>query len=104
MRYLPLTDADRAAMLGVIGATSIDALFADVPRELYLAGPIDGLPTHASELAVERHMAALAAKNLSAGEAPFFLGAGAYRHHIPASVDHLIQRGEMWWQIGRAHV
>jgi glycine dehydrogenase subunit 1 len=94
MRYLPLTDADRSAMLGVIGATSIDALFADVPRELYLDGPIDGLPTHASELAVERHMAALASKNLSAGEAPFFLGAGAYRHHIPASVDHLIQRGE----------
>src|SRR3546814_2626143 len=48
----------------------------------------------ASELAVERHMAALARKNLSAGEAPFFLGAGAYRHHVPASVDHLIQRGE----------
>src|SRR3546814_18039113 len=39
-------------------------------------------------------MAALARKNLSAGEAPFFLGAGAYRHHVPASVDHLIQRGE----------
>jgi glycine dehydrogenase subunit 1 len=45
-------------------------------------------------MAVERHMARLAAQNLSAGEAPFFLGAGAYRHHIPASVDHLIQRGE----------
>ena len=39
-------------------------------------------------------MTALAARNLSAGAAPFFLGAGAYRHHIPASVDHLIQRGE----------
>jgi glycine dehydrogenase subunit 1 len=39
-------------------------------------------------------MAALARKNLSAGEAPFFLGAGAYKHHVPASVDHLIQRGE----------
>jgi glycine dehydrogenase subunit 1 len=23
-----------------------------------------------------------------------FIGAGAYRHHVPASVDHLIQRGE----------
>ncbi|MBO0749458.1 MAG: aminomethyl-transferring glycine dehydrogenase subunit GcvPA [Porphyrobacter sp.] len=94
MRYLPLTDADRSAMLDVISAKSIDALFADVPREHYLATPIDGLPPHAGEMAVERHMAALAAKNLSAGEAPFFLGAGAYRHHIPASVDHLIQRGE----------
>ncbi|MBW8784575.1 MAG: aminomethyl-transferring glycine dehydrogenase subunit GcvPA [Novosphingobium sp.] len=94
MRYLPLTSADRAEMLRVIGADSIDALFADVPAEARLPGPIDGLPAHASELAVERHMSALAAQNLAAGSAPFFLGAGAYRHHIPASVDHLIQRGE----------
>jgi glycine dehydrogenase subunit 1 len=94
MRYLPLTDADRSAMLEVIGASSVEDLFADVPEAARLSGPIEGLPMHAGELAVERHMARLAAKNLSAGEAPFFLGAGAYRHHIPASVDHLIQRGE----------
>jgi glycine dehydrogenase subunit 1 len=94
MRYLPLTPADRTAMLAVIGADAIDDLFADVPADALLPGPVPGLPLHASEMAVERHMAALAAKNLSAGQAPFFLGAGAYRHHIPASVDHLIQRGE----------
>lgn len=94
MRYLPLTPADRAEMLGVIGAASVDDLFVDVPTEARLSGPIEGLPAHASEMAVERHMSALAAKNLSAGTAPFFIGAGAYRHHVPASVDHLIQRGE----------
>jgi len=94
MRYLPLTDTDRTAMLEVIGAPSIDALFVDVPEAARLDGPIEGLPFHASEPAVERHMRRLAAKNLSAADAPFFLGAGAYRHHIPASVDHLIQRGE----------
>lgn len=94
MRYLPLTDTDRAQMLGVIGAASVDDLFVDVPKEARLSGAIEGLPLHASELAVERHMSRLAAKNLTAGNAPFFLGAGAYRHHIPASVDHLIQRGE----------
>lgn len=94
MRYLPLSEADRAAMLKVIGARSVDDLFVDVPAEAQLAGPIKGLPGHASEMAVERHMAALAAKNLAAGSAPFFLGAGAYRHHVPATVDHLIQRGE----------
>jgi glycine dehydrogenase subunit 1 len=94
MRYLPLSDADRTAMLGVVGAASVDDLFADVPTEARLSGPIEGLPPHASEMAVERHMGALAAKNLSAGAAPFFLGAGAYRHHVPASVDHMIQRGE----------
>lgn len=94
MRYLPLSEADRAAMLKVIGATSVDDLFVDVPAEAQLVGPIAGLPGHASEMAVERHMSALAAKNLAAGSAPFFLGAGAYRHHVPATVDHLIQRGE----------
>ncbi len=94
MRYLPLTQPDREAMLAVIGASSIDDLFVDVPAEARLDGPIHGLPPHASELAVERHMTALARKNLSAGDAPFFLGCGAYRHHVPASVDHLIQRGE----------
>ncbi len=94
MRYLPLTAADRTEMLGVIGATSVDDLFADVPAAARLSGPIAGLPLHSSEMAVERHMGALAAKNIAAGSVPFFLGAGAYRHHIPASVDHLIQRGE----------
>ncbi|MFK4871054.1 aminomethyl-transferring glycine dehydrogenase subunit GcvPA [Novosphingobium sp. ZW T3_23] len=94
MRYLPLTPADRAEMLGVIGADTVDDLFVDVPAEARLSDPIEGLPAHASEMAVERHMSALAAKNLSAGTAPFFIGAGAYRHHVPASVDHLIQRGE----------
>lgn len=94
MRYLPLTDAERSEMLSVIGAESIDALFCDVPEEARLGGPIAGLPNHAGEMAVERHMTALAAKNVSAGSVPFFLGAGAYRHHVPASVDHLIQRGE----------
>ena len=92
MRYLPLTPQERAEMLGVIGAETVDDLFVDVPKEARLSGPVAGLPLHASELAVERHMTRLASKNLSAGSAPFFLGAGAYRHHIPASVDHLIQR------------
>ena len=94
MRYLPLTQPDREAMLAVIGANAIDDLFVDVPAEARLSGPIADLPGHASELAVERHMTALARRNTVAGEVPFFLGAGAYRHHVPASVDHLIQRGE----------
>jgi len=94
MRYLPLTSDDRAAMLASVGASSIDDLFVDVPAEARLDGPIAGLPNHASELAVERHMGALARRSRAAGEGPFFLGAGAYRHHVPASVDHLIQRGE----------
>ncbi|MFN0046576.1 MAG: aminomethyl-transferring glycine dehydrogenase subunit GcvPA [Sphingorhabdus sp.] len=94
MRYLPLTNADRQAMLAVIGAESIDDLFVDVPAEARLAGPIAGLPNHASEMAVERHFSDLARKNMAASHHPFFLGCGAYKHHVPASVDHIIQRGE----------
>ncbi|MEQ1865671.1 MAG: aminomethyl-transferring glycine dehydrogenase subunit GcvPA [Micropepsaceae bacterium] len=93
MRYLPLTDTDRRSMLSVIGAKSVDDLFRDVPREAYLTALVD-LPMHAGELEVERQLAKLAARNISAGSVPFFCGAGAYRHHVPASVDHLIQRSE----------
>ncbi len=94
MRYLPLTQSDRKAMLGVIGVKTIDDLFIDVPAEAQLDGPIHGLPNHASEMAVERHFSDLARKNMAASHHPFFLGCGAYKHHVPASVDHLIQRGE----------
>jgi glycine dehydrogenase subunit 1 len=93
MRYLPLTADDRAQMLSVIGARSIDDLFTDVPSEARLPGPVD-LPPHAGELSVERTLARMAGKNRPAGAGPFFCGAGAYRHHVPASVDHIIQRSE----------
>jgi glycine dehydrogenase subunit 1 len=94
MRYLPLNQADREAMLAVIGVPDIDALFVDVPQAARLAGPIAGLGCHAGEMQVERELAAMAAKNLTAGTVPFFIGGGAYKHHVPASVDHVIQRGE----------
>ncbi len=93
MRYLPLSDADRRDMLAVIGAGSIDELFADVPASARLPGPVD-LPPHAGELEVTRELSRLAGRNRVAGETAFFCGAGAYRHHVPASVDHLIQRSE----------
>ena len=94
MRYLPHSPEDRAAMLAIIGAGDIDALFVDVPDAALLRQPIEGLPGHASELVVERHLSRLSRRNLAAGDAAFFLGCGAYRHHVPASVDHIIQRGE----------
>jgi glycine dehydrogenase subunit 1 len=93
MRYLPLTPDDRSQMLAVIGAPDIDALFVDVPTEARLPGPVD-LPPIQGELEVERKLAGLARRNRTAGEGPFFCGAGAYRHHVPATVDHLIQRSE----------
>jgi glycine dehydrogenase subunit 1 len=93
MRYLPHTDAERAEMLATIGVASIHDLFAAVPERARLKAPLD-LPPHAPEYLVEAHMRSLAGKNRAAGDGPFFIGAGAYRHHVPATVDHLIQRSE----------
>ncbi len=93
MRYLPLNENDRRAMLDVVGVKSVDDLFLDVPESARLKDLVD-VPRHQSEAAVESYMAKLSGKNLSAGSAPFFCGAGAYKHHIPATVDHLIQRSE----------
>ena len=93
MRYLPLTADDRRAMLSAIGARSIDDLFVDVPASARRTGTVD-LPGFMGELEVERELSALAGRNIPAGSAPFFCGAGAYRHHVPATVDHVIQRSE----------
>src|SRR6201998_525888 len=92
MRYLPLTDEDRRAMLDRIGVSDITELFTDVPAAA--RDPQFDLPAHASESEVERILSRFAMQNTSAGECAFFCGAGAYRHHVPASVDHLIQRSE----------
>jgi len=93
MRYLPLTERDRAEMLGAVGVDSIEALFTDVPDAARLDEPVD-LPTAKGEIEVERLISRMAARNVAAGSVPFFVGGGLYRHHIPAAVDHLIQRGE----------
>ena len=93
MRYLPLTDDDRRRMLDTIGVHSVEELFRDVPDAAMLAEPV-ALPRHQGEIEVERAFRDFAAANLSPSSAPSFLGGGVYRHHLPATVDHLIQRGE----------
>jgi glycine dehydrogenase subunit 1 len=93
MRYLPLSDTDRSEMLARIGINHVDELFADVPKNLLLKEPVD-LPRRKGELDVERILARMSVKNIPASSVPFFVGAGAYKHHVPATVDHLIQRSE----------
>ncbi|MFG1351705.1 aminomethyl-transferring glycine dehydrogenase subunit GcvPA [Xanthobacter autotrophicus] len=93
MRYLPLTPEDRAEMLARIGVASVDELFADIPADKRETA-LPRLALHQSELEVERALNRLAGQNVTAGAVPFFVGAGAYRHHVPATVDHLIQRSE----------
>jgi glycine dehydrogenase subunit 1 len=93
MRYLPLTPEDRSEMLARIGIADIDALFADIPADKRLKA-LPNLPLTKSEIDVGRTLGRMAGKNVAAGSVPFFVGCGAYKHHVPASVDHLIQRSE----------
>lgn len=93
-RFLPNTDADRAAMLQTIGVASVRDLFADVPQDaLY---PEFKLPRAMSELELMRELQALAARNANLNEYACFLGAGAYHHFIPATVPHLVFRTEFY--------
>lgn len=92
MRYLPHTPQTETDMLNTIGVKSIDNLYAHVPQEA-LNAQLD-LPPHQGELEVERAISAFAAQNRTAESGPFFLGAGSYRHHVPATVDYMIQRSE----------
>src|SRR5690349_6859803 len=94
MRYLPLTPDDRRAMLAKIGAPNVDALFRDVPAGALAPLSLFNLPDTQGELEVDRSLSRLAARNIAAGNAPTFCGAGAYKHHVPSAVDHLIQRSE----------
>lgn len=93
-RYIPISQADREAMLRTIGVSSIDELFADVPRD---SRRLDlNLPSALSELDLMRQLQSLAARNANLSEYACFLGAGAYNHFIPATVPHLIFRSEFY--------
>jgi glycine dehydrogenase subunit 1 len=83
--YLALTDADKAAMLAAIGVGSVEELFADIPEQLRLKRELALAPA-ASEVEVERELAALAARNVPVGHELSFLGAGVYDHYVPATV------------------
>jgi len=94
MSYIPNTDTDRATMLGTIGVDSIEALFADIPETVRF--PDLDLPAPLSEMEVARLLQDLSELNADLGHNACFLGAGAYRHFVPAAVDHILRRGEFY--------
>ncbi|MCB1532332.1 MAG: aminomethyl-transferring glycine dehydrogenase subunit GcvPA [Alphaproteobacteria bacterium] len=94
MRYLPQTKNARSAMLKDIGVSSVDELFRDIPKQAFYKDGDNTLPNHKGELEVERIFGNFANENQAAPDGPFFLGAGVYYHHVPSTVDYIIQRSE----------
>jgi glycine dehydrogenase subunit 1 len=94
MPYIPHGEADRRAMLAAIGVQSVDELFWDVPAHARF--PELDIPSALSEMEVRWELETLAGANFTAADGPCFLGAGAYRHFVPAVVDATLRRGEFY--------
>ncbi len=92
MGYLSLSDKDRKDMLAKIGVKSVSDLFQSIPRSIQLSRELKA-PDALSEPELVRRFASLSGANTFPGYLAF-LGAGAYRHFIPAAVDYLSMRGE----------
>jgi len=92
-RYTAVTEQDLEAMLGAIGADSLDGLFADIPESVRLGRELD-LPQGQPEQEVYEHLAGLAARNRHCDEEVSFLGAGMYDHYVPSLIDNLLSRSE----------
>ena len=90
MTYSPHTDADRARMLDAIGVGSVDELFVDIPESVR-AGAW-AVPPPLVEQEARAELARLAGRNRLPEVS--FLGAGVYRHLIPAVVSEVIGRPE----------
>lgn len=94
MTYLPHTDADREAMLTAIGLRSLTDLFNDVPQRFRF--PDLQLPPATTEMEIVSEMRGLADRNVDVTRRTCFLGAGAYNHYIPPTVDYVLRRGEFY--------
>jgi glycine dehydrogenase subunit 1 len=92
-RYTGVTEQDLREMLEVIGADSVDELFAEIPERVRLGRDLD-LPDGRPEQEVFAELSALAARNRHEDEEVSFLGAGMYDHYVPALIDTLLSRSE----------
>ena len=94
MTYVPHTERETREMLAAIGVARMEDLFADVPAAVRF--PALKLPPPSSEMEIAADMQALAGRNFGVDPALSFLGAGAYHHFRPATVDYVLRRGEFY--------
>lgn len=94
MRYTPNPKYKINEMLSILGLSSLDDLFSDIPAEIRERSIPESNLSGESELVVRRRLEQLARDNWSSDDAPIFLGAGCYDHYIPSAVDYLLERSE----------
>jgi len=92
LSYYPHSQKDTDEMLKLIGKSSIYELCNDIPQNVKIKKL--NLPAGKSELATFQYFNGLASKNKQYKS--IFLGAGAYNHYIPSTVDELSSRQEFY--------
>jgi len=92
--YTSHTQADRKAMLKVIGVDKVEDLFQCLPDEGKF--PELALPEGITEMEALDELSYISSVNETPQELISFLGAGAYNHYIPAAVDSILRRSEFY--------
>lgn len=94
-RYIPMTEQDQAEMLKVIGISSVDELFHDIPESVRYQGTLP-MSEALDEAKLLKHMRSLSDQNADFDRYTSFLGAGLYDHHVPVVINHVISRSEFY--------
>jgi len=94
MTFNPHTSEDRLAMLEVVGAEKVSDFFAPIPEAVRF--PELNLPPVLMEVEALDKLSSLAAANMVARGEDVYLGAGSYRHFVPAAVGQILARGEFY--------
>ena len=94
MTFNPHTDEDRTALLAATGARRLEEFFAPVPEGIRF--PELHLPPQLTEMEALWQLEAVAARNVAVAAEDTYLGAGSYRHFVPAAVGQILARGEFY--------
>ncbi|MFN8591271.1 MAG: aminomethyl-transferring glycine dehydrogenase subunit GcvPA [Thermomicrobiales bacterium] len=94
MTFNPHTADDREAMLAATGADSSEAFFTPIPASVRF--PELRLPAVLTEMEAADQLSTLAGGNTAFAAPDVFLGAGSYRHFVPATVGQILARGEFY--------
>ena len=94
--YMPNSVPEiKQQMLDELGVGSIDEIYKSlIPDDLLYKERLDLPEPIVNEYELKRHVMGILNRNITTEDYVSFLGAGCYRHQVPAICDELNMRGE----------
>lgn len=93
--YIGTSEEERKEMLSIIGKNDISELFSEIPENLIFKDSIN-IPGPYSEAELTKLFEKIAAKNINPNNMISFLGGGVRQQYIPAALEELMRRGELY--------